>query len=91
MGFCDQAGNGDACDAGSRPRTNSLDAPINDYLPDFPGNQGITIRELLQHRSGLPNPSADEGSGFYAETGPTIMDTGRASVFCAGPARGPNG
>lgn len=71
--------------------TITLDDLVGRYLPDFGGNQAITIRELLQHRSGLPNPSADETSDFYRETGPTITDLGRTSGFCAGPPRRPNG
>jgi CubicO group peptidase (beta-lactamase class C family) len=31
-----------------------LDKPVNTYLPEFP-YQGITIRMLLNHRSGLPD------------------------------------
>ena len=32
----------------------SLDAEVKNYLPSFPYN-GITVRTLLNHRSGLPN------------------------------------
>lgn len=37
-----------------------LDEPIQTYLPKFPGEGGdrITIRQLLNHTSGLPNPDA---------------------------------
>jgi CubicO group peptidase (beta-lactamase class C family) len=31
-----------------------LEKKVNDYLPDFP-YEGITIKNLLSHRSGLPN------------------------------------
>lgn len=32
----------------------ALEAPIGRYLPDFGGDRAITVRELLQHRSGRP-------------------------------------
>jgi CubicO group peptidase (beta-lactamase class C family) len=32
-----------------------LDAPIQRWLPDFPGAAGITLRLLLDHRAGVPN------------------------------------
>jgi D-alanyl-D-alanine carboxypeptidase len=36
----------------------SLDDPISDYLPDYPGDgQRITIRQLLSHTSGLSDAS----------------------------------
>ncbi|MEE8592852.1 MAG: alpha/beta fold hydrolase, partial [Candidatus Bipolaricaulota bacterium] len=34
-----------------------LDAPVADYLDYFPGQYGITVRQLLTHSSGLPEPS----------------------------------
>lgn len=40
-----------------------LDDPITEYLPDLgdeiPGSEAITVRELLDHTSGLPHPSDD--------------------------------
>ena len=69
----------------------ALDATIARYLPDFGGDPAITIRELLQHRSGLPNPSdttaVDGVPAFYLQTGPAITDTARAMGFCSGPAK----
>lgn len=32
----------------------NIESPVTNYLPDFP-YQGVTIRQLLSHRSGLPN------------------------------------
>ncbi len=32
-----------------------LDAPIQRWLPGFPGAHGITVRLLLDHRAGVPN------------------------------------
>lgn len=73
----------------------ALDAPIDRYLPNFGGDRAITVRELLQHRSGLPNPSdtiAVEGvPGFYRETGPAINDAARTAGFCASKAKGARG
>jgi D-alanyl-D-alanine carboxypeptidase len=33
-----------------------LDDPVQRYLPDFPYGPAITVRQLLSHSSGLPNP-----------------------------------
>jgi CubicO group peptidase (beta-lactamase class C family) len=33
-----------------------LDRPVSEYLPDFPYPPGITIRQLLSHSAGIPNP-----------------------------------
>jgi len=73
-----------------------LDAPVGQYLPDFKGNTAITMRQLIQHRSGLPNPSntaadADDIQRFYREMGGGIADTARAAGFCAGPVTRPPG
>ncbi len=69
----------------------ALGAPVGTYLPDFGGDRAITIRDLLQHRSGLPNPSdtvaSDGVPAFYRESGPGITDAARAAGFCAGPPK----
>ncbi|MBC7504149.1 MAG: beta-lactamase family protein [Sandarakinorhabdus sp.] len=69
----------------------SLDSSIASYLPGFAGVSGgkVTVRQLLQHTSGLPNPDdtptdAAGVPGFYSETGARIGDAARASGFCAG-------
>jgi len=36
-----------------------LDAPIEALLPDFPSSDVITIRQLLGHRAGVHDPSAE--------------------------------
>lgn len=73
----------------------ALDAPIGRYLPDFGGDRAITVRELLQHRSGLPNPSdttaVDGVPSFYREAGSGIGDAARAAGFCSGKAKGSRG
>ena len=61
-----------------------LDAPVATYLPAFrsPNAGSATIRNLLQHRAGLPNPEADDGAFYFADfTGSRDPVTG----FCAGP------
>lgn len=67
----------------------SLDGTIASYLPDFagPGGDKVTVRQLLQHTSGLPNPddtapNASGVPGFYLETGNRITDAARAAGFC---------
>ena len=78
--------------------TLSLDGTIRRYLPDFAGANGdtITLRQLLQHVSGLPNPDdttadASEVPTFYTDTGPAIADTARAKDFCSGTPKAPPG
>jgi D-alanyl-D-alanine carboxypeptidase len=40
-----------------------LDDPLADYLPDFPGARGITVRQLLDHTSGVADYTQIEGFG----------------------------
>ncbi|UUL81593.1 serine hydrolase domain-containing protein [Sphingomonas qomolangmaensis] len=68
----------------------ALDATVDAYLPALKGG-GIapTIRELLQHRSGLRNPDdspidAAGDPGFYS-TGPTGLD------WCLADRKAPGG
>jgi len=37
-------------------KTIDIDDPVKKYLPEFPYSAGITIRQLLTHSSGIPNP-----------------------------------
>jgi len=66
-----------------------LDKPVATYLPAFrSANAGTaTIRNLLQHRAGLPNPA--DTPAFYEPdfTGSRDPLTG----FCAGPVTGAAG
>lgn len=69
----------------------ALDAPIARYWPDFPnaGRDRITIRHLLGHLSGLPDPEdtplLPSGlPGFYSDDG---AETATADGYCAGPSR----
>jgi len=34
----------------------NIDKPVNEYLPDFTYSSNITIRQLLTHSAGIPNP-----------------------------------
>ncbi len=33
-----------------------IDEPVKQYLPDFPYSSDITIKQLLTHSAGIPNP-----------------------------------
>ena len=73
-----------------------LDQPIARYLPRFasPSGARITVRQLLQHRSGLPNPD-DTAAG--AEQFPAFYRAGYAGSrdpvtgYCAGTPKGAPG
>jgi D-alanyl-D-alanine carboxypeptidase len=68
----------------------TLDTTVGQVLPTFAGptKQAVTVRMLLQHTSGLPNPddspAAKDGvPAFYR--GPADLPT--ALAFCAGPVK----
>jgi len=73
----------------------TLETPLARALPAFKGPTAaqVTIRQLLQHVSGLPDPSAtpEDANGveaFYR----TPLDPSAATGFCAGPgATAPSG
>ena len=76
----------------------SLDGTIRDYLRTFGGSTAgaITVRQLLQHQSGLPNPDDTPSDAvgtprFYTERGRSISDAARAVGYCAGPVTAPPG
>jgi D-alanyl-D-alanine carboxypeptidase len=73
-----------------------LDAPVSIYLPKFasPNAKRITVRELLRHQTGLPNPDdTPDGAGGIASyylpgyAGNRDPLTG----YCAGPPKGEPG
>lgn len=73
-----------------------LDQPLSRYLPTFksPSAKAITVRQLLRHQTGLPNPddiaaTPDGVSGFYAASyrGNRNPLTG----YCAGKPKGKAG
>ncbi len=74
-----------------------LDAPITKYLPAFVGPTGarITVRQLLRHQSGIPNPDdtpLGEGGvpSYYLPTWVGSRDA--TTGFCAGkPLAEPGG
>ncbi|MGB7654663.1 MAG: serine hydrolase domain-containing protein [Novosphingobium sp.] len=70
-----------------------LDAPVARYLPQFasPNASKMTVRQLLRHQSGLPNPDdtpagADGVPEFYRPSSTT-----EPLAYCAGPVRGEPG
>jgi len=73
----------------------SLTGTIRQYLPTFSGPSGdrITLQQLLQHTSGLPNPSdmpegAEGMPAFYENAGPTAGDSlAAATGLCSGPPK----
>jgi D-alanyl-D-alanine carboxypeptidase len=76
--------------------TIALDAPLGRYLPNFSsGNAGkVTVRQLLRHQSGLPNPDDTAGSGsglapYYAPGYSGSRDP--LTGYCAGPVKGEPG
>lgn len=66
-----------------------LDKPVLHFLPGFKSaNAGrMTVRNLLRHQTGLPNP--DEVPGFYAAGFSGSRDP--LTGYCAGPVTGPAG
>jgi CubicO group peptidase (beta-lactamase class C family) len=71
----------------------SLDDPVRRHWPEWAGPADVTLRQLLLHTSGLPNPDATPASrdgmpGFYRRGGPVAQE---AAGFCAGPALAPAG
>lgn len=71
----------------------SLDQSLSSVLPEFKGANGgkITIRQLLQHTSGLPNPESSAKSkdfdapSFYLRASAPKRQATDAEGYCAGP------
>lgn len=72
-----------------------LDKPLSTYLPAFASAnaRSMTVRQLLRHQSGLPNPDDTEagGDGVPAFYRPGAAEGADPLAFCAGPAKGPVG
>jgi D-alanyl-D-alanine carboxypeptidase len=76
--------------------TIDLEKPVSTYLPDFksPNAGTITVRQLLRHQSGLPNPD-DTAKGkdgvptYYAKVDKALQSP--LTGYCAGPVKGAAG
>lgn len=75
--------------------TLDLESPVTRWWPGWPAPHAdkITVRMLLRHESGLPDPEAtpagkDGVPAFYKAQGPAADPIRAASGFCAGPPRG---
>ncbi len=73
-----------------------LDKPVSAYLPDFksPNASTVTVRQLLRHQSGLPNPDdTAKGKGgvpaYYAKVDKALQNP--LTGYCAGSAKGETG
>jgi CubicO group peptidase (beta-lactamase class C family) len=67
-----------------------LDASVLTYLPQFkgPSAKDVSIRRLLQHTSGLPNPDdtptgSDDMPDFYQSAAAANANLSAATGFCA--------
>ena len=73
-----------------------LDKPVALYLPTFksPNAAKITVRQLLRHQSGLPNPDdtkagKDGVPAYYAKVDKALQNP--LTGYCAGPVKGEAG
>ncbi|HJQ36598.1 MAG TPA: serine hydrolase domain-containing protein [Thermoanaerobaculia bacterium] len=57
----------------------ALDDPLAKYAPEFPNADKITIRQLLLHRSGVPNPKLAPCSG--ATLGDVVADLAKQPLW----------
>lgn len=62
-----------------------LDAPIAPYLPDFPGADAMTLRQLLGHRAGVDDPTPDLVSDRDGPPDPYKVFTPDELVAAAAP------
>ncbi|WP_380872588.1 hypothetical protein ACFB49_35080 [Sphingomonas sp. DBB INV C78] len=75
--------------------TIDLESPVRTWWPEWPARDAdkITVRMLLRHESGLPDPGdtgadGDEVPAFYIRKGAEADPLRAASAFCAGAPRG---
>jgi D-alanyl-D-alanine carboxypeptidase len=73
-----------------------LDRPVSAYLPGFKSANAskITVRQLLRHQSGLPNPDdttagKDDVPAYYAKVDKGVQNP--LTGYCAGPVKGDAG
>ncbi len=73
--------------------TIDLDKPISAYLPTFksPNAGKVTVRQLLRHQSGLPNPDNSKPGNdgvpiYYAKADKALQNP--STGYCAGEAKG---
>ncbi|WP_429910626.1 serine hydrolase domain-containing protein [Glycocaulis sp.] len=59
----------------------SLDDTLNQYFPDFPRSDEVTVRQLLQHTSGISNYTSFDG--FMDTTAPLDHDEARMVAYIA--------
>lgn len=76
--------------------TIALDAPVARYLPEFrsPNASLITVRQLLRHQTGLPNPddTKPDPQGVPSYYTPDFAgNKDPLTGYCAGPVRGEPG
>lgn len=75
----------------------SLDDTVGARLPGFANTAtaGVTLRQLLMHTSGLPNPDdtpqQDGAPSFYLRPGGEVGGRADALGYCAGPPKRPAG
>jgi CubicO group peptidase (beta-lactamase class C family) len=74
----------------------TLDAPVSRYLPEFrsPNAGLITVRQLLRHQTGLPNPddTTPDAQGVPSYYTPDFAgNKDPLTGFCAGPVKGEPG
>jgi CubicO group peptidase (beta-lactamase class C family) len=67
----------------------ALDAAVSQWLPDYPGAENITVRQLLTHRSGVADADATpidaKGAPGFFSRDPSVRAQFRNA--CDGPAR----
>lgn len=72
-----------------------LDAPVSRYLPTFRSANAATatVRQLLRHQAGLPNPDATPDAGGFPSYYTAAFAGSRdpRTGYCAGPVSGPPG
>ena len=73
-----------------------LDKPVSTYLPTFksPNAAKITVRQLLRHQTGLPNPDDSKAGkdgvpAYYAKVDKVLQNP--LTGYCAGPVKGEAG